>query len=77
LRLFAANVMKGLLILPLEWPWLRAFRKPSAPAPPQSLYFLLGGIFGLLPDTLDFKFYRFFIKHDIEVAPDPLKPMRR
>ena len=38
------------------------------------LYFVLGGVFGLLPDTLDFKFYRFFIKHDMEVAPDPLDP---
>lgn len=38
------------------------------------LYFILGGVFGILPDTLDFKFYRYFVKHDIEVAPDPLKP---
>jgi membrane-bound metal-dependent hydrolase YbcI (DUF457 family) len=38
------------------------------------LYFILGGIFGLLPDTLDFKFYRFFYRHDIEVMPDPLDP---
>lgn len=37
-------------------------------------YFLLGGIFGLLPDTLDFKVARFFFRHDIEVIPDPLKP---
>ncbi len=38
------------------------------------LYFILGGIFGLLPDTLDFKFYRFFFKHDVEVVADPLDP---
>ena len=38
------------------------------------LYFILGGIFGLLPDTLDFKFYRFFYPHDIEVTPDPNRP---
>ena len=38
------------------------------------LYFILGGVFGLLPDTLDFKLYRYFVKHDIEVVPDPLKP---
>jgi membrane-bound metal-dependent hydrolase YbcI (DUF457 family) len=36
--------------------------------------FLLGGIAGLLPDTLDFKFYKFLYKHDIEVTPDPLAP---
>lgn len=38
------------------------------------LYFILGGVFGLLPDTLDFKFIRFFAKRDIEVIPDPLAP---
>lgn len=38
------------------------------------LYFILGGVFGLLPDTIDFKFSRFFYKHDIEVIPDPNKP---
>jgi hypothetical protein len=38
------------------------------------LYFILGGVFGLLPDTLDFKFYRFFYRHDVEVMLDPLDP---
>jgi hypothetical protein len=38
------------------------------------LYFILGGVFGLLPDTIDFKFYRFFYRHDAEVIPDPLTP---
>ncbi len=38
------------------------------------LYFILGGVFGLLPDTLDFKFYKFFYRYDITVTPDPLKP---
>jgi len=38
------------------------------------LYFVLGGALGLLPDTLDFKFYRFFYKHDIYVEPDPHHP---
>ncbi len=38
------------------------------------LYFILGGIFGLLPDTIDFKFYRFFYRHHAEVTPDPLNP---
>ena len=35
------------------------------------LYFLLGGFFGLLPDTIDFKFSRFLFRHDITVTPDP------
>lgn len=36
------------------------------------LYFILGGIAGLIPDTLDFKIIRFFWHHDIEIIPDPL-----
>ncbi len=38
------------------------------------MYFILGGAFGILPDTLDFKFYRFFYRHDFYIEPDPLKP---
>jgi putative membrane protein len=38
------------------------------------LYFVLGGVCGLLPDTLDFKLGRFLYRHDIEVTPDPLNP---
>ena len=35
------------------------------------LYFILGGAFGILPDTADFKFYRFFYRHDVQIEPDP------
>ena len=35
------------------------------------LFFVLGGACGILPDTLDFKFYRFFYNHDVYVTPDP------
>ncbi len=38
------------------------------------LYFILGGVFGLLPDTIDFKFSRYFYNHDIEITPDPSDP---
>lgn len=38
------------------------------------LYFILGGMFGLLPDTADFKFYRFFYRHDVQIAIDPKRP---
>ena len=38
------------------------------------LYFILGGAFGILPDTIDFKVRRFFARHDMEVIPDPEKP---
>ncbi|MBN1899681.1 MAG: metal-dependent hydrolase [Spirochaetes bacterium] len=37
----------------------------------QSFILLLGGIFGILPDTLDFKFGRYMDKPDIEIDPDP------
>ncbi|MBC8207363.1 MAG: metal-dependent hydrolase [Kiritimatiellales bacterium] len=35
------------------------------------VYFILGAVAGILPDTIDFKFYRFFYKHDIRVEPQP------
>ncbi len=46
----------------------------AAGADGNPLYFLLGGMFGLLPDTLDFKFTRYFYPCDITVTPDPLNP---
>lgn len=38
------------------------------------LYFIIGGAFGLLPDTADFKFYRFFYRHDVQIEIDPCQP---
>jgi hypothetical protein len=38
------------------------------------LFFILGGVFGLLPDTIDFKFRRFFSTYDMQVVPDPRNP---
>ena len=32
---------------------------------------MLGGIFGILPDTLDFKFARYFERYDLEIDPGP------
>ena len=46
----------------------------QAAADGNPLYFIIGGVAGLLPDTIDFKFYRFFYRHDAEVVPDPLNP---
>ena len=46
----------------------------SAAAEGNALYLLSGAVFGLLPDTLDFKFVRYLCRHDLEIAPDPLKP---
>ncbi|MDI6814007.1 MAG: metal-dependent hydrolase [Desulfitobacteriaceae bacterium] len=36
-----------------------------------SLIIVLGGIFGLLPDTLDFKFLIYMEKHDVVIDPNP------
>ena len=35
-----------------------------------SYLIVLGGFFGLLPDTLDFKFARYF-EHHVNIDPDP------
>lgn len=43
----------------------------QAAAEGNPLYFVLGGACGILPDTLDFKFYRFFYRHDVYIEPDP------
>jgi membrane-bound metal-dependent hydrolase YbcI (DUF457 family) len=40
----------------------------------KSWIMLLGGMYGIMADTLDFKFYSFFSKEDDEIDPDPLKP---
>ncbi|MGE4488727.1 MAG: metal-dependent hydrolase [Kiritimatiellales bacterium] len=34
-------------------------------------FFILGAAAGILPDTVDFKFYRFFYHHEVSVYPDP------
>ena len=46
----------------------------AAAAAGNPLYFVLGGVCGLLPDTLDFKVTRFFYRTDMTVRPDPLHP---
>ena len=46
----------------------------AAGADGNPLYFILGGVCGLLSDTLDFKFYRFFYKQTLTVTPDPHGP---
>ena len=38
-----------------------------------SFILCLGGLFGILPDTLDFKLAKYFYKSDFEVKPDPNK----
>jgi len=35
---------------------------------------VLGGIAGILPDTLDFRISRYLAAHDVEIVPDPLRP---
>ncbi len=52
-----------------SFPW--AVREGASGNP---LYFLLGGFAGLIPDTLDFKFWRFLYRQDILVVPDQHDP---
>jgi len=47
-------------------PWAISAAQEGNPS-----YFILGAIAGILPDTIDFKFYRFFYPHDIRVEPEP------
>ncbi|MDI6839930.1 MAG: metal-dependent hydrolase [bacterium] len=41
-----------------------------------SLILLLGGLYGILPDTIDFKFTKFFNKFDCEIDLDPDNPSK-
>lgn len=47
-------------------PWAIEAAESGNPA-----YFILGAIAGILPDTIDFKIYRFFYHHDIRMEPHP------
>lgn len=49
-------------------PWAVEAAQNGNPA-----FFILSAAAGILPDTLDFKFYRFFYHHDVSVYPDPDK----
>lgn len=40
----------------------------------KSWIMLLGGIYGIMADTLDFKVYSFFSRDDLSIDPDPLLP---
>jgi len=50
-------------------PWALDAAAQSNPA-----YFILAGAAAILPDTLDFKFYRFFYRYDQYITPDPRNP---
>jgi len=40
----------------------------------KSWIMILGGMYGIMADTLDFKFYSFFSREDYVIDPDPLNP---
>jgi membrane-bound metal-dependent hydrolase YbcI (DUF457 family) len=52
-------------------PWAVEAAQNGNPA-----FFILGAAAGILPDTIDFKFYRYFYRHDVsvELRPDRLDP---
>jgi len=39
-----------------------------------SFILVLGGLFGIMPDTMDFKMGQFFSKADYDIDPDPMDP---
>lgn len=39
-----------------------------------SFILVLGGLFGIMPDTMDFKMGQFFSKADYDIDPDPMNP---
>ena len=47
------------------------FPEVVASAAEGSVLPVLGGIAGILPDTLDFKFVRYLEKYDVEIDPGP------
>jgi len=47
-------------------PWVVEAAQNGNPA-----FFILGAAAGILPDTIDFKFYRYFYRHDVSVEPRP------
>ena len=49
-------------------PWAIEAAQNGNPA-----FFILGAVAGILPDTIDFKFYRFFYHHEVSIYPEPTK----
>lgn len=69
------DTVKGLTHFVTGVTWASCFPVAvQAAADGNPLYFLLGGVAGLLPDTLDFKLARYMFRHDVEIIPDPSRP---
>lgn len=49
-------------------PWAVEAAQNGNPA-----FFILGAVAGILPDTIDFKFYRFFYHHEVYIEPDAIR----
>ena len=47
-------------------PWAVEAAQNGNPA-----FFILGAAAGILPDTIDFKLYRYFYRHDVSIEPRP------
>jgi len=58
-----AHFMSGVTVASF-CPWAIEAAQDGNPA-----YFLLGAVAGILPDTIDFKFYRYFYPYDVYVEP--------
>lgn len=47
-------------------PWAIEAAQNGNPA-----FFIFGAAAGIMPDTIDFKFYRYFYRHDVSIEPHP------
>ena len=66
--------MKGITHFAVGLASATFFKKAVEMAREGNFILVLGGIFGILADTLDFKFYRFFYPHKYIIDPDPNNP---
>lgn len=60
-----AHFMSGVAVASF-CPWAVAAAQNGNPA-----FFIFGAVAGIFPDTIDFKFYRFFYPHDVYVELEP------
>ncbi len=68
------HFMSGVALASFFGPAVRMASRDMGAAGHPSFILVLGGLFGIMPDTLDFKVGQFFTKADYEIDPDPNNP---
>ncbi len=64
------HFMSGAAVASFFLPAVRMAHRDAA----SSFILVLGGLFGIMPDTMDFKMGQFFSKADYDIDPDPMNP---